>query len=428
MTVLSLAAALLESDRRYFELGASVEGIEGAEVAWVPGMEAMPAGCVVHRVRPSVIGGGGAAEAEAAAEAGAAWVADVTRRLRGLRCGLARVYLDQPDPDPVLDRALAGAGYRRRVETGFLAEGPLAAPPPGARDDVALREIVDDDGWEAKAKLHAGSDVAADGHVSRPEEWVEFERRKCATGGMRAFLVEVDGEVCGALATLEGDGLLRAKNVFVHADRRREGIAAESLRVLSRRAVDLGLAATGIFGVDGRPGAAVYVHLRMTAGRAPGRVVAAPLTLAERYRDDGYVLVRGHFGAAEAAAWVGGVRPAGGVRGHAPRQPAHPRPQLDPSPRPARPGHRPLAACSTRWPAGWLRWPASCWARRRPCSRTSSSSSRPGCGATWPTRTTPTGTGCRCPRRPCSRCWWRWTGPRRRTGPSSCSPASTIGC
>ena len=93
---------------------------------------------------------------------------------------------------------------------------------------------------------------------------MEFERRKCATGGMRAFLVEVDGEVCGAVATLEGDGLLRAKNVFVHADRRREGIAAESLRVLSRRAVDLGLAATGIFGVDGRPGAAVYVHLRMT--------------------------------------------------------------------------------------------------------------------------------------------------------------------
>ncbi len=101
---------------------------------------------------------------------------------------------------------------------------------------MSLREIVDDDGWEAKAKLHAGSDVAADGHVSQPEEWVEFERRKCATGGMRAFLVEVDGEVCGAVATLEGDGLLRAKNVFVHADRRREGIAAESLRLLSRRA------------------------------------------------------------------------------------------------------------------------------------------------------------------------------------------------
>ena len=34
-------------------------------------------------------------------------------------------------------------------------------------------------------------------------------------------------------------------------------------------------------------------------------MVAAPLTLAERYRDDGYVLVRGLFGADEVAAWVG---------------------------------------------------------------------------------------------------------------------------
>ncbi|MEA2972335.1 MAG: hypothetical protein QOG82_793 [Actinomycetota bacterium] len=256
MTGLSLAAALLESDRRYFELGATVDEIVGAEVVWMPGMEATPAGCVVQRVRPSVIGGGAAGLAPA-------WVADVTRRLRGLGCGLARVYLDRADAD--LDRALAGAGYRPRVETGFLVEGPLPAPSGGgARADVSLREIVDDDGWEAKAKLHAGSDVAADGHVSQPEEWVEFERRKCATGGMRAFLVEVDGEVCGAVATLEGDGLLRAKNVFVHADRRREGIAAESLRLLSRRAGALGLAATGIFGVEGRPGAAVYVHLRMS--------------------------------------------------------------------------------------------------------------------------------------------------------------------
>ena len=262
-----LAAALLESDRRYFELGATVDEIEGAEVAWMPGMEATPAGCVVHRVRPAVIGGGGGSGGAGEAASAAAWVADVTRRLRGLGCGLARVYLDRADADARLERALAGGGYQPRVETGFLVEGPLPAPAAGAgpraRDDVSLREIVDDDGWEAKAKLHAGSDVAADGHVSQPEEWVEFERRKCATGGMRAFLVEVDGEVCGAVATLEGDGLLRAKNVFVHADRRREGIAAESLRVLSRRAGHLGLAGTGIFGVEGRPGAAVYVHLRM---------------------------------------------------------------------------------------------------------------------------------------------------------------------
>ncbi len=243
-----LAAALLESDRRYFELGATVKAVDGGEVAWVPGMEATPAGCVVQRVRPAVI------------DDPSAWVGAVSGRLAGLGCRLARVYLDRPDP--ALDQALAAAGYRRRVEVGFVVEGVLAAPA-GGRTDVALREIVDEDGWEAKAKLHAGSDVAADGHRAVAGEWVDFERGKCAGGGMRAFLVEVGGQVCGGVATLEGDGLLRAKNVFVHPDRRREGIAAESLRLLSRRAADRGLAGTGIFGVDGRPGAAVYVQLGM---------------------------------------------------------------------------------------------------------------------------------------------------------------------
>ncbi len=247
MTV-ALAGALLESDRRYFELGATVEAVDGAELAWMEGTAALPAGCVVHRVRPGELGGAGPP----------AWVDGVTRRLRELGRSVARVYLD--GPAAALDGALAGAGYRRRAEIGYVVEGAL--PTAAARSEVTLREIVDEDGWEAKGKLHAGSEEAADGHVTVPGEWVDLERRKCA-GGMQAFLVEVDGEVCGGVATLEQDGLLRAKNVFVHPDRRREGIAAETLRVLSRRAVDLGLAATGIFGVDGRPGAAVYVHLGM---------------------------------------------------------------------------------------------------------------------------------------------------------------------
>ncbi len=244
----SHGAALLESDRRYFELGATVERIDRAQVAWMPGTAATPAGCVVQRVQEAAFD-----DPAPAAE----WVDGVTRRLRELGRGVARVYLDRPAT--VLEDALAAAGYGPRVEIGYLVEGVL---PAGPRSDVVLREVVDEDGWEAKRKLHAGSDVAADGHASVPEEWVDFERRKCG-GGMRAFLVEVDGQPCGAVATLVQDGLLRAKNVFVHPERRREGIAAGTLRVLSRRAVDLGLGATGIFGVDGRPGAAVYVHLGM---------------------------------------------------------------------------------------------------------------------------------------------------------------------
>ena len=246
-----LGRALLESDRRYFELGAEVETLEGAQIAWMPGMVALPAACVVHRVRPEAIG-----------ERTRRWVDDVSHRTSDLGCTTARVYLD--GPAPVLEEALAAAGYRRRVEVGYVAEGDVPPHPRRVRSDIELRALVDDDGWEAKRKVHAGSEVAADGHAIDSDDWVAFERRKCDTGGMKAFLVEVSGEACGCVATLEGDDLLRAKNLFVRADRRREGIAAEVVRVLANRAVRLGLPATGTFGIDGRPGDAVYRHLGMT--------------------------------------------------------------------------------------------------------------------------------------------------------------------
>ena len=247
----SMARALLESDRRYFELGSTVDALGGARIVWMPGMEKLPAACVVHRVTP-----------ESIEERAGRWVHDVTRRTTDLGCALARVYLD--GPAPLLEEALAAAGYRRRVEVGYLVEGRLPPVMYPARRDVELREVVDEDGWEAKRKVHAGSEVAADGHANASDAWVDFERRKCDTGGMRAFLVEVSGEACGCVASLEDHDLLRVKNLFVRADRRREGIAAQVLRLLSERAGRLGLAATGTFGIDGKPGDAVYRHLGMT--------------------------------------------------------------------------------------------------------------------------------------------------------------------
>lgn len=241
-----LADALLESDRRYFELGATVEDLDGAELVRETGSRTSH-GCVVQRVRPSAI-----------ASDPTAWVAEVTRRLRVLACPIARVYLDRPEAS--LERALAAAGYGRRVEIGFVVEGRLAM---ASRSDLKLREAVDDATWEAKRRLHMAVDVAPDGHVAAPEEWVDFERHKCDTGEMRAFLVEMDGETCGAVATLEGDGLLRVKNLVVHPRRRRQGIAAATVRLLSERALDLGLAGTGTFGVQGEAGAAVYAGLGM---------------------------------------------------------------------------------------------------------------------------------------------------------------------
>ncbi|MDQ4134136.1 MAG: GNAT family N-acetyltransferase [Actinomycetota bacterium] len=249
MTTDPIAAALLESDRMYFELGARVEPLDGAVLAWVPGMQRAPAACVVQRVADGL--GPIAAEPRQ-------WVTEVTERLTTMGCSVARVYVDSPAPD--LEVALAEAGFRRRVEIGYVWPGHL----PGGRADVSLRPILTEADWAAKVALHAGEQEAVDGHALSAESWVELERAKCDGGQMQAYLIEVEGDVCGAIAGIRVDGLLRAKNVFVRADRRREGIGSEAMSRMTGEAVAEGRRATGIFGVEGKPGNALYRNLGMT--------------------------------------------------------------------------------------------------------------------------------------------------------------------
>ncbi|HEX8771576.1 MAG TPA: GNAT family N-acetyltransferase [Acidimicrobiales bacterium] len=247
MTALSpLGAGLIESDRRYFELGADVVAIEGAVVACMPGLETLAGACVVHRVESARI----IADPDE-------WVGATIDHLRGIGCSVARIYLVAPDAR--FDEALAGAGFVKRLEIGYAAVGAVTT----GRTDVVLRPVDGELGWEVKRKLHAGSETAADGHDSPSDDWVELERRKCATGGMAAFLVEADGDVCGAVATLELPAMIRAKNLFVHPGRRREGIAAGAMGALSHEAAARGKEAVGIFGVPGNLGDAVYRRLGM---------------------------------------------------------------------------------------------------------------------------------------------------------------------
>lgn len=243
----ALAAALLESDRRYFELGARVERVRAARLVSMPALEGAPGGCVVQRV----------CDIEFDVDP-RRWVAEMVERLRALGCAVARVYLDGPNFS--LESALEDAGFRRRLEIGYVVRGEL----PVRREDVVLHPVADEDGWEAKRRLHAGSDDASDGYALSGPSWVELERRKCDSGGMRAYLVEVAGTVLGAVAVLEVDGLLRAKNVFVLSGSRRQGIGASVMGLLSRQAVEVGLGVTGIFGVEGRAGNALYHRLGMT--------------------------------------------------------------------------------------------------------------------------------------------------------------------
>ena len=102
MTAKSLFERAAATDAAYFEMGAKVEDLPAATLAWMPGLTALAAGAVVQRV-----------DSESAARMGGAWVSEIEAALARVGAPLARIYLDEGSP---LDGLLRQAGYSMRPE------------------------------------------------------------------------------------------------------------------------------------------------------------------------------------------------------------------------------------------------------------------------------------------------------------------------
>jgi ribosomal protein S18 acetylase RimI-like enzyme len=235
------ASALLESDRLYFELGAELEGLRGASLAHMTGLEAVPAGCVVQVTDPA-----------AAGEDPRSWIDAVEQKLHELGCSQRRLYLRERCR--ALEGVLHERGYRARQEVGYVAAGPVAS----RRSDVRLSPVLSDSDWDAKRAIHERSGVGPDGYLTPADGWIELERRKCQAGPMRAFLIVAAGSVCGAVCSLEVEGLLRLKNIVIAPSARRQGIAVETVHLLWLQALEAGRRAFGTFAVRGGIGDTVY--------------------------------------------------------------------------------------------------------------------------------------------------------------------------
>lgn len=242
---------LLETDRRYFEIAAVREEMEGATLAWMPGLAHLAAGCVVHRVD---------AERLPAPER---WLAELEDRLRRLGASRLRVYVERRAG--ALEAALEANGCRPRVENAYL--GSLRRPPA---QGVALVPVADDQGWEDKLRLHERAGTSSSLYQAGARHWVQLERRKCESGAMRAFLVAVEGKVSGTVCAIPAGAVLRAKNLLIEAHLRGRGLAHAVLAELSCLAEREGAAGVGAFAVEGSAGERLY---RRAAFRAVARQV-----------------------------------------------------------------------------------------------------------------------------------------------------------
>jgi GNAT superfamily N-acetyltransferase len=240
-----LGRALLETDRRYFELGALRRELPGAEMLWLEGMADLPAAGVVHRVVP--------AETVDSAE----WVGEVTAALldTGFRHG--RIYFDGPSWP--LEAQLASDGWTMRREPGLVA----LANVPRRTPDIELVPVLSDDGWAAKEHIHRADAVRPDGHDAPASQWVAMEKVRVATGELEAWLVVRQGIVCGTVCTMVDDVVLRNKNLVVHPDHRRTGVGLGVLAKLDDMARVRGLV-LGTFSVAGEDGELLYRAANMS--------------------------------------------------------------------------------------------------------------------------------------------------------------------
>lgn len=231
-------AGAIESDRRYFEMGARIDRLPGAELAWMPGLSRAPAAVVIHRVVPEVV-----------AAVGPAWAFDAERALRRIGAPMARIYLDRPGT--AADSVLHQAGYASRRELVFA--GDLR----GSVGVMTLRRLRDDGEWRRKLRFHEETPERPDGHNTAASDWVRLERAKCAAG-MQAFLAEVDGKTVGAIGLVRSGRLLRMKNIAIHPAFRRRGFGLAMLRSLAALGRSMGLSTQCILAVEGEVGERLY--------------------------------------------------------------------------------------------------------------------------------------------------------------------------
>jgi GNAT superfamily N-acetyltransferase len=234
-----LCRQIVETDRRYFEMGARIAQLPGAEIAWMPGLAHCPSAVVVHRVTASSV-----------ARQGPAWVRLVEKRLQELGAASARVYLDEPDT--VVAGILGAAGYQARREIALGASRVAAAGK-----EIRLRQVDSREDWQRKLQFHEAVPERPDGHGASAADWVDMERSKCSLG-MRTFLAWRDGEVVGTIGVIPSAEPWRLKNIVVHSDFRRQSVGRGMISRMADRARKGGASGLCLFGIEGTVGEALY--------------------------------------------------------------------------------------------------------------------------------------------------------------------------
>lgn len=234
-------AQLLRSDAAYFRLAAETLSLPGATLFHMPEYRQIPAANV--------------AVSDSSADSMTSFLGQIERiesAFRGLGCELFRIYSRNGG---VLDRTLHQTkGYGRRLELGYFSPGAS----PSHRESIALSKVATSHDWAAKKSIHSASTIQADGYEVPAQEWITFEQEKCRSGLMTAYLAHLNGSAAASICTLRDGSYLRLKNLVVHPDFRRRGLATRIVHSLWVHALRQGLSGVFALAISGSPAEILY--------------------------------------------------------------------------------------------------------------------------------------------------------------------------
>ena len=224
---------LLESERSYFLAGAHNRALCGGTLSVVPGLQHLPAGCVVH----SIVTPPRDADLQS-------WVRTLERRFMRIGSRLSRFYL--PASADGLAAGLEVLGYRASEETGFARD--FAGDCSWLTPHLNLRPLDPSRDWTQKIQLCIQTGVGPDGYDMRHGSYATLERAKCEAGYMRSYLYWIGDRAVGAVSLAVHDGFARLKNLVVHPQFRGRGVGRNMVVGLMAKARREGAGLFGVFG------------------------------------------------------------------------------------------------------------------------------------------------------------------------------------
>jgi GNAT superfamily N-acetyltransferase len=231
--MLDARQCLAESEQAYFTAGAHNRPICGGTLSVVPGLQHLPAGCVLHSVltppRPGDL---------------VHWLRTLERAFMRVGSRLSRLYLPE-SADDLVD-GLSGFGYRPREEAGYARD--FAGDCSWITRHLNLRPLDPARDWTHKIQLCIQAGVGPDGYDMRHGAYATLERAKCEAGYMRSFLYWMGDRAVGSVSLSVHGGFARLKNVLVHPEFRGRGVGRAMVIGLMAEARREGASLFGVFG------------------------------------------------------------------------------------------------------------------------------------------------------------------------------------